>query len=621
MPKSVRFKGTDLWRPGVVTYHNLDGLLNLDLGAEAAAVVIGEATAGEPQVNATNPVVHAFTNANDMIAYFQGGNLAEAARFLFDPAKAGQTEQGVPIRGCKTVYAIKVNQSSQGSYTINDGAAHDCVTFKGRIYGALDNQTWFKLGVSGTGLKLTAGRDVAPDIGEQVSATLFSVTGIDEWLSVTYTGVAATATMAFDGTTFTTTTAGAVDDLSIAVAGLTVQDLIDTINATASGDYTATLLRADRADTLAAYIDRFTGVNIRAVVASQMGVAWDIVEWTNNNSAYMEATWVGGYEPQTYSKTYLAGGALGGTTESVGTTRVSWALKVATALSPRFLVSCFNADVDDEAAGTTTLDTINAAFNLHATNTNVIGAPTERQVFITSDETTKAGAYTAISAFNNDFVACVIDELYRENELGVRAWMGTHCTACAVAAIMAGSPIATPLTHKYINAYNRRPVCTDFDPTDDTDFQNGISNGILFLESVPGSGIRVAKDITTHVSTDNDARRYLHIVEARIRHRVIMRRLLDGPFTGTKGKGQRTAQQILRKVQEAHRQMADTDDPDFILVEGSDEDGNVIPPYRQLQVSITGDQVYITGEITFVEGINWIISDIRATLPQAVVGG
>lgn len=625
MPRSLYRFGTSIYRPGVITYHNLEGLVNLDLGVENAVLVIGEATAGEPQASSATSVVHSFTDPQDMIDYFIGGNLAEVARCLFDPVMSGQTTpEGITLGGCQTVYAIKTNQSTQASYTLQDGSSNNAVTIKDKLWGAKGNQTWFKVETSGTGINLTVGRDVSPNIGSQTSID-FSITSTDEWLSVTTTGNFTGVTCTYD---YNVANAGkvtldssvALEDLQVTVAGKTLTEVAEEINAFnphgTGSVYLATVLRADRADTLASYLDNLAATScFNPAIVKNFGVAYDIVEWVNANCFYCEATWVAGYEPTTYTKTYLAGGALGATSNI---SYVQDALKVATRFSPRFVSSAFNTSVN---GGAITLSTINAEFATHATNCNALGSACERQVFICNDDTTKAAMYTTIGALNNEYLAVVNNTIYREDETGTKEWLGPHCVAAAAAATMAGSPVATPLTHRYIKADSIAMVATDFDPVDDTDFMNGIRYGLLFLEVVPGTGVRFAKGISTYRLQDNDARIYLEVVEARIRHKVILRRALDIPEIGQKGRGIFTVRAIERRILEAHRQMADVNDPNFILVSGTDVDGNEIPPYRNIRVSLAGDTVTVTGELTFTEQIAWIVNDFRATLPTATVGG
>jgi len=620
MPFVLRRFGRNIARPGVLTRHDLSGLTNLDLGAESAVLVIGEASAGEPQAASTSPVVHEFTDPQDMIDMFISGNLAECSRFLFDPVMAGQQEVGAPITGCAKVYAIKTNQSTQGSYTLQDASANNALTLKGRIWGDKDNQTWFKVETSGTGITLTNGRDVDPDTGDQTSIT-FSITGTDEWFSVTTTGnfTGASCTLDFDGTTFTLDSNVALEDLAITAAGKTVEEVIGLINAFnphgTGAVYQATLNRTNRNSTLSSYCDE-TAAPVSCfspAVANISGVSYDIVDWVNTSSYYCEATWVGGYEPQTYTKTYLTGGASGATSNI---SYVQDALKVAAKLSIRYVVSAYHTDVN---AGAITLASINSEFNTHAVNCNLIGSPRERQVFLCNDDTTKAAMYTTVSAFNNEYIFCFNNRIQREDENGTKKWMNPHVAACAAAATMAGSPIATPLTHKYIKGYDHDFIATDFDDTADDDFENAIRNGLCFIESEPDIGLRFAKGITTYTLEDNDARTAGEVVEARNRMRILLRRALDQPEIGHKNQGARTAVGIRQRVLNALRLMANPNDPDFILVDGTDADGNVVPAYRNIRVSIDGSVVNVTGEVTFTQGIVWIVNDFRATLPSALV--
>lgn len=626
MPRVVRKWGTDIVRPGVITHHNLSGLVNLDLSDAAAVFICGEADAGEPQAAATSPVVHEFTDPQDMIDRFQSGNLADMARCLFDPAMSGQTEEEVPIQGVRTVYAVKTNQSTQAQFILLDtyaGGGNSCLTLKDRYWGAIGNSTWFKIETSGTGFQLTIGRDVEPEIGEQASK-LFSITGVDEWMSVTTTAAftGATAKLDYNVATpghFVLDSSIALEDMDITVGTMTLAELASLINAFdphGTGPvYAATILRSDRNTVAASYMDDQTLADCKSPAVLKLeGVSYDVVEWVNASSFYCEATWVAGAElqPATKTKTYLAGGATGATSNI---SYITDALKVAARFSPRFVVSGYNTSVN---GGAIVLSTINTEFLSHASNCNGIGVPCERQVFICNDDTTKAAMYTTIGALNNEYVAVVNNTIYRENAAGTRAWLGAHCAAATAGAIMAGSPVATPLTHKYIRAYDTSFVATDFDPANDTDFANGINYGLLFLETVPGTGFRWAKGISTYRLEDNDARIHLEVVEARIRHKIILRRALDIPFIGHKGKGLRTAQAIERAVLEAHRAMSNPDDPDFILVWGTDDNGDPVPPYRNIRVQVAGSIVYVTGEVTFTIGVTFIFNDFRATLPSAI---
>jgi hypothetical protein len=556
-----------------------------------------------------------------MIRTLGTGAMADMARCLFDPAVAGQYEMQVPVKGCKVVYAIKTNQSTRGAYQVTDAVPNSAFDIQGRYYGLTDNNTWFQILTSGGGQAITVGRDVSPDAGSQTSP-VFGVAGTDEWISITTTGNFTGTTCTYDmgvavAGTITINSDIALEDLSITLGTKTIEAVVAEINSFnphgTGAVYLATILRADRTKTQASYMDLLSATNcVNPVIAKNFGISYDMVEWLQVSCFYCTGNWDAGYKPQNYTtKTYLTGGATG-TTDT--TARITDALKVAARLSPRFLASGYAAA---PAAGA--MSVVNGYFSAHATSCNAIGVPCERQVFVATFETTKANVYTDCTAINNEYVAVCNNRIYRENSEGTLAWLGPHCVAAAAAAMMAGSVVGTPLTKKFVKSEDFDFLATDFDTLDDTDFANGIKNGLLFLEAEPGKGARFAKGITSYSTLDNDLRRYLEGVEERIRHKVILRRAIEAPFVGHKGRGTLTAVGIKRAVVDVHIALANPNDPDFILVAGTDAQGNAVPAFRNIQSTIAGDQVTVTGEVTFTVGINWVINDFRATLPQAVV--
>ncbi len=611
MSRSVRWKGQSIYRPGVYTFHNLAGLTNLDLGDTAAILVIGEADAGQPNPASGDPVYHTFTDPQQMVDTFISGDLAECARFAFDPVLAGQDEDGVALQGCRVVYAIKTNLSTQASFTLQDGSANNAFTLKDSLWGMKGNNTWFKVEVSGTGLYLTCGRDVDPNTGSQQSDVLFSETGVSEWFQIQYTGAGANGNLTFDGTTFAVATGVGGDNLSydLVTTGYTMEELVALVNA--HSNYTCTLLRPDRANTLSKYMNQISITDIKPAPLSFLGSCWDMVAWVNANSAYCEATFVGGFEPQAYTQTPLAGAVTGDT--STGT--YTAALKLAKRVPVRFEVNAYDTDA---GGGGPSLDTMNSDYSTHLVQCNPIGGRSERQGFGVVADTTKATAWAATAAINNEYMSMVNDQIYREDQDGTLTWLGPHCVATAAAAICAGSPIGTPLTLKYLKAADFKPLMTDFDNTNDTDYAAAINAGLLFMESDPGVGVRFAKGISTYQTEDNDGRIALEVVESRLWMSVVLRRRIERAVIGHKGRGIRTTNQLRGIVIDVLRQLADPNSPDQILVAGTDADGNAVPAYRNVRVELSGDQLYVYADVTFTQGINWVLNDFRATMPSAL---
>jgi len=63
---------------------------------------------------------------------------------------------------------------------------------------------------------------------------------------------------------------------------------------------------------------------------------------------------------------------------------------------------------------------------------------------------------------------------------------------------------------------------------------------------------------------------------------------------------------------------ANPESDDFILIDGTDSDGNAVPAYRNVRVTLTGDQIVLKADVTFTQGINWTFNEFRATLPSAL---
>jgi len=598
-------------------------LANLDIGIDAAIIVIGEADAGQPQANASNPVIHVFTDPQQMIDTFQTGNLAELARCAFDPALDGQDEDGVPIKGCSTVYAIKTNQSTQASHIVASvvGGGSTALTLTDRIYGLLGNSTYFSTGVADiTGFVVMIGRLVAPNVGVQVSPS-FGVTSVDEWLQVGITAAftGASCTLSFDGTDLVFNSNIAAEDLTVTCTGKTMAEIIQEINAfapIAGASYLATLLRGTRTGVLATYMDRTAApVDIFAADKKLWGTSYDVCEWVNANSVYAAATWNGGYRPaNNYAVTYLAGGTTGLSTDAA----FQAALKVARRLNARFLVNAFDDDMAIAGPAVIALETLNGYVATHANTCNPIGGRSERQVFCCSNDITKAALYTWMENFNNEFLQIFGDKVYREGPDGIIAWLGAHCTATMAAAIMAGSPIGTPLTQKYVKCYDFTPVAADFDAADETDFSNSILKGFIILESDPGTGTRFAKGVTTYKTEDNDGHMYPHVVEEVLWVHRMLRKNVERPFVGHKGRGVRTANAYKGRAIKVLMALSNVNDPDVCFVEGTDDQGNPVPPFRNVRVWLSGDQIYLSADVCYAEGITFIFNELRATLPTAL---
>lgn len=662
MPISVRFQGRSLTRPGVFTHINVEALNNLLFGDTGVVVAIGEAVAGQPNASATAPTFHVFTDPRAMIDTLVDGRGAQAADLLFNPAKSGQTVGGIPIRGATKVVFLKTNQSTRATSTLKGAdTTTDIIQLKDRVWGAEGNFTHVKLTFAvGSdavgGFLVEMGRDRKPNIGTQTSSALGRQTtftgwdsltaalpdapaggaALDAWWALQYLPAAATAaTVTYSPSTNALTTAitgAAGDNLNITLSDFkTISDLIASINAHVSGRYRAVLLRPDRGSAATAVGDAVTAKDIFRTAGAggsdfwpAMGVAYDITKWINDNSAYAEATQLtattsptgAGYQAPTTvaTKRYFSGGAFGAhATNTTLLADLQNALEAAKKVSARKVVSMFDA-----AIGALTITSINNEFKTATDAVNDVKFPGEWQTYLALTTTTRAAAIQEAQRINNDFVTmCAGQQPKRVLLDGTEGYISEYGLACIAAGIMAGTPVGTPLTFKYIDALDVKS--TGYDPTKLDDIEELLKGGVLHLELVPGKGFRFADGISTYSALDNDARRYLEVVEARLHLRASYRENLEDLFIGAKGKGSVTTRSILDRILAVNRVLADSNNPDQILIDSADENGKALPAYRNFKATLDGSVVRVTGEVTFTQGIRFILSEVFATPPRAVI--
>jgi hypothetical protein len=184
--------------------------------------------------------------------------------------------------------------------------------------------------------------------------------------------------------------------------------------------------------------------------------------------------------------------------------------------------------------------------------------------------------------------------------------------AVLAAGMRAGMPeVGEPLTHKYIGTYG---VSQDnsWAPTDLTDANYFIQNGILFSETVRGKGTRWVRDLTSYVQDDN-----LAFSEGSVRDVVRyvsygLRTTLEDEFTGVKAKPANA--QAIKDVGTNYLSQVKSQN---IIVDSTDpRTGQTINAYHDFRVSISGDVASITVAIFPVVGINFQLITIFLQLPS-----
>jgi hypothetical protein len=117
-----------------------------------------------------------------------------------------------------------------------------------------------------------------------------------------------------------------------------------------------------------------------------------------------------------------------------------------------------------------------------------------------TDVPTKTEAKSQIVDLNTRHIRAWAQTVERYNTAGERQEFQTPFGASILAGMQAGSPVATSLTHKYMNVLKIRND-NSWNAVDDA--EEMIQAGLVFAEVVDGVGRRVVRNVTTHLTSSN----------------------------------------------------------------------------------------------------------------------
>jgi hypothetical protein len=225
---------------------------------------------------------------------------------------------------------------------------------------------------------------------------------------------------------------------------------------------------------------------------------------------------------------------------------------------------------------------------------------------------TKAQIIAQANILNEEDIQLCGQKITTLNVASSLVEMDEWAQAVQAVGMRSGAPeVGEPLTYKY---FNTTALTNDasWDPTDDTDANAFIKNGVLFGEPVPGKGFRWARDLTTWSRDDN-----LALAEGSTRDAVRyvaygLRTFLEEKFTGDKAKPGNVA-----SIKDQAGKWLEEANSDNIIVASLDENDVLVPNgFHKLRVTISGDIATIKVEIFPVTGINFQLNDISLQLPR-----
>lgn len=589
MSQRVLFNGAVLVRPGAATKIDASQFQNIALTGIGTVGLIGEADDGEPRT------VQIFTSPGDVKAFYRSGDLVEAAAIVADPGN----DPRIP-GGAQTIVCYKINGSTRATRT------HSTVfTYTTLRYGLPANSV--TIGVAaGTGSTRIVTLSDFDDFGNAITEVSPELGGTGK-MAIQYVGTDPGAvTMTITATQLTTTTSATpAEDLTITFADwANLQDIINYINSLAA--YTCTASVTNASDFDPSYLDAVVAADIKTTVTTVYARNWDIYDWINTNSSIASAAITKG---QTSPVAVLASGPFsGGTRGSSSNTNWTDAFTALRSVRINQLVPLVSKDATT-SQGTFTIASIASALVAHCKYVSSTAGRNECQGWL-GVETTYANLIVQATTANSEHV-CIFGQKPKRARTfdGAITTFGEWGYACIGAGMRAGAPLGEPLTWKYVNVLGQ--TCdASWDPSDNDDVTALTLNGVMVVTEVRGRGYRIDKGVTTFTKFDNDAYTEETIVQIWKALAYELRRTLEDTYVGRPGTlplVQSVPGTVVRVCELFRDQGAITD---------SVVNGATLRAYRDINVKLVGDKLYVSLTISPTPGINFVLNTIALVPAQ-----
>lgn len=491
-------------RPGAYSQTVVSNNGGVPLLNTGTLFLVGEASSGQP---GSIQGYQSFSSAefSALVAQYVSGPLVDAAKAALIPSSTPS------IGSWSNVVVYKTNHTTAAALALDNSSS-----------AALINVSALNWGVLGNGLQVAVAAGTAPTLQSSITVSSTALTeslGQNPALAqiqIQYIGSGSASTATISGASLsakvlTTACAGATaDNLSIALNGLTVQQLVTTILSAKPGKYAVTLTNVLTGTiTPATDLDSITAVDIMTAAVSLYRIQQELVTLINTSrqvSAKLATTPVAG-NLAVLAASYLTGGTLGSSTNSDFATGINGSLSQTYNIAVPCISQDATADIAlgvTDPASTYTIASVAAALNSHLILRGAVKSRKEAQGMYGFRTTTKAAAYTQAQTMNSYLMQQLIqDVLVVDAVSGSLTWKQPHVQAAMAAGIRLGQDVGTPLTHKFLNcsgigqAVNPTTglAAGDFDPN--TDYDPAITAGVTFAEN-SGGAFRIVVDNTTY---------------------------------------------------------------------------------------------------------------------------
>lgn len=589
MAISRNFNGATLRKPGAYSQSKVNLAGGFPLAPTGIVAIIGESDGGAPG-SSDGVVTYTSEDIRAIVDTYKSGPIVEAARILVNPARDARVANGASI-----IKVYKTNASLQSSLALDNAAAAALFNLKSKNYGEDENLISVKVEA---GVVDTDARIITIQKGT-ITETL-SENPLETHLALQYTGAEATATITIQGGVLAVDTGGA-DDISIALSGKSIQDVVDLIDANAVYSASTTLtLAANRSALDLDPISTATDVKTASVdLVAQQKELLDIIA---TESQLVEATKVANVEGTiaALTKTFMTGAAKGASTntgfQSGFDALLATRCNTVVPLISRDATALITAGLTD-AASTFDIDSVNTQAVTHCITASNTKNRSERNCYL-SFKGTFAASQSAAQDINSERASMLFQDVEVFNSQATLEFMDPYAAACIVAGIQAGTDVGTPATFKGINVNGIQHQ----DYNSKTQVDLAIAAGLLPLEERDSGGFRVVVHNSTYSVDQNFVYNRPSVLEAADTVAYNLRQQLEAIYTGNKARTG-TAEAIKNTTIAIMQTFLDGD-----IIVG--DDTNEGKGFKDLTVKVIGNTAELDVTITPVQGIDFILATI-----------
>lgn len=596
MAIKVGFNGMSTGKPGAYSKSTVSTAGGFPLAPTGVVGIIGEASGGQAGV------VKTFTSEDlaALLAEYRSGPIADAALLLLKPARDAR----VP-NGASTIRVYKTNASTRSSRALENAGGDDLMTISSANFGSEENLISIKVeaGSVAQARVVTIQKGALIEaLSENAAAVMLAVQylGADSACTYQITDVGGVKTLVLNaGTT-------SAHDLSIPLAGKSMQDLVDIIHnhgGTPGAIYSASTSYIYASSTQASRLDYVpTAADVKAAAVSLYQAQQEIVDLINAQSALVTAALipnVGGV-PVVSAKAFLTG-AVRGSSSNTSFQAGFDALLVERCNSVVPLISRDASALAPEGKTDPASSFTVSAVNLQAVSHAILASNTknrsERNAYL-SMKASFAATRLAAQTLGSERASMLFQDVQVLDASGNLVSQEPWAAAAMLAGIQAGTEVGTPATFKIVNALG----VSHQDYNSKTQVELAIDAGLLPLEVAPAGGIRVVVHNSTYGRDPNFVYNRPSVLAASDYVAQNLRDQLEAMYVGSK-----VSSTFATDLRDSIVSIMGSFLRAQIIV-GDDTNNGL--GFKDLLVTVNGNIAYVDVTITPVQGVDFILNRI-----------